>query len=100
MNNSKTPTTRMSFSNWLAGDDCIAVEAQINGSGRGDGYDVEIFQSESTGAYYIRVYSVRGKYSSWYSADTLEGARAVGRAGYTPGFAPGAYRPRKVVSLR
>ena len=68
--------------------DC--VYASINGAGRGDGYDVEAYRLGSR--YLIRVRDVAGRRSSWYVAETIEGARAVGSAGYTPGSAPGSYR--------
>jgi hypothetical protein len=78
------------------------VWASINGHDRGDGYDVEAYRLGSR--YLVRVYYVRGGRSSWYTASTLEGARAVGAAGWTPGGAPGAYRyvsdPSRLAELR
>lgn len=78
------------------------VWSSINGHGRGDGYDVETYALGSR--YLIRVYRVPTGRSSWYVAGTLEGAQAVGRAGYTPGSAPGAYRyvsaPSRLKELR
>ena len=67
------------------------VWGQSNGHGRGDGYDVDVYRSGS-GRYVVRVYHVSMGRSSWYVASTLDAARRVGAAGYTPGTARGAYR--------
>lgn len=72
------------------------VWASINGRDRGDGYDVEAY--ELGRRYLVRVYDIRAGWSSWYVASTLEGAQAVGAAGWTPGCAPGAYRYVRDVS--
>jgi len=71
----------------LCGD---CVWGSINGRGRGDGYDVEAYRLGQR--YLVRVYDVQSCRSSWYTAPTLDDAKAVGRAGYSPGSAPGRYR--------
>ena len=68
--------------------DC--VWSSINGHGRGDGYDVQVFQLGAR--YLVSVDEVGGSYISYYVAATLEDAKAVGAGGYTPGSAPGRYR--------
>lgn len=77
---------------WADSDDAEHVECDVNGAGRGDGYDVDIYRSRSTRRYLVRVWHVRTRRSSWFVAETLAGARTVGRAGWTPGTAPGLYK--------
>lgn len=78
------------------------VWASINGHGRGDGYDVEVYRLRRR--YLVRVSYVRGGRSSWYIASSLEDAQAVGAAGYTPGCGPGRYRtvidPSRLTEIR
>lgn len=76
---------------WADSDDAEHVECSANGVGRGDGYDVDVFRSRSTRRYLVRVWHVRSRRASWFVAETLAGARTVGRAGWTPGTAPGLY---------
>lgn len=78
------------------------VWGSINGHGRGDGYDVEVFELGQR--YLVSVYDVQCGGVSWYVAGTFDDALAVGRAGYTPGTAPGRYRhvvrPGRLAELR
>lgn len=76
---------------WIEGDDSLLILASFNGHGRGDGYDVYVYQSVSTGRYIMRVVDVPSKRSRWYVARTLEGAKAVAAQGWTPGHGPGSY---------
>lgn len=76
---------------WIESDDCFAVDSSTNGFGRGDGYDVCCYRSATTGRYVVQVQEVGASWSSWYVATTLDGAKAVDAAGYTPGSAPGRY---------
>lgn len=79
------------LSDWIVSDDAKHLSASINGQGRGDGYDVDVYLSKTTGRFFVRVWEVHAKSLFWYVAKTREGADAVGRSGYTPGSAPGNY---------
>ena len=83
--------SRRTIRDWVRSDDCERVAGSANGHGRGDGYDVTTFRSRSTGRYLVEVYEVGSSCVSWYVAPTVDGASAVGAAGYTPGGAPGDY---------
>ena len=89
------PLMRTTIDEWIASPDAMAEQraTSYNGRDRGDGYDVRAFRSRASGRYIVVVDYVYGRGGrSVYTADDIAGAGAVGRPGYTPGSAPGAYR--------
>jgi hypothetical protein len=77
---------------WIASDDAVEIRSEINGWGRGDGYDCNIYRSLTTGRYIIVVGTPKRGFYECYVAKTVTDAEACISAGYTPGTAPGRYQ--------
>ena len=99
-------TARSTVWDWVQSDDaiCVPEATSTNGYDRGDGYDVSTWRSVSTGRYLVCDYKISARMVCWYVAWTLDAAFAIGRAGYTPGSAPGRYtrvwRPSRLAEVR
>jgi hypothetical protein len=93
------------FRRWVQSDDCEHIYGQAIVITQ-DGYVVAIYRSRSTGRYLVEVEveEAGGSHRRVYTADTLDGARAVGAAGYTPGHGPGRFcyvrRPERLSEVR
>jgi hypothetical protein len=78
---------------WVESEDAVEIRSEINGWGRGDGYDCGIYRSQSTGRYIVIVGKPQKGFYECYVAKTLKAAEACIAHGYTPGSAPGQYQP-------
>lgn len=76
---------------WIASSDATYVDADINGQGRGDGWNVRTYKSESTGRYIVRAEKINVRKDYWFVANSESGADAVAARGYTPGGCAGDY---------
>jgi hypothetical protein len=89
---------------WISSSDANYIDADINGQGRGDGWNVRTYKSESTGRYIVRAEKINVRKDYWFVANSKSGADAVGAHGYTPGGCAGNYRcvrnPDRLMEVR
>lgn len=78
---------------WIASSDATYVDADINGQGRGDGWNARVYRSETTRRYIVRAERIDRRKEYWFVAETQDGSDAAIAHGYTPGSGPGSYRP-------
>lgn len=74
---------------WAKSDDAVVVQIHINERGRGDGYDISIYQSKSTKRFLVEARHVATKQTTWWVCPSLKDATLAFRDGHVGYFGPG-----------